>query len=280
MSHLSDLSLHTRNDALLRSRSAPPFCVQEHTMLVLLSSCLFSPRAPTAKSPLTRLPVKGSEVTRVYSVSDMRVVLGITRRRVLKIFPALLDVTRIVTQMERASTAVRVPKIYQHGWADSVLDLGEGFDINQFYPEAQRTIQDIREITARTYSFIIMEELKGTPLDTLLPNCPGLLEAFRPKIKVCIDRLAAVGIAHNDMLPRNILVDTDHKEIVAVVDWDCAGSVIRSREYHRRIHNNHLVNHEWDALFLRHSFDKDDALLMPPPCYPFHAIQLPHKDEF
>jgi serine/threonine protein kinase len=76
------------------------------------------------------------------------------------------------------------------------------------------------------------------------------------QIQNIVRKLASIGISHNDLYPRNIVVNKEW-EILAVVDWDVAGPLYVSQEYIRRKHFNlEPYCHDWDFLFLASCPDK------------------------
>jgi hypothetical protein len=73
-----------------------------------------------------------------------------------------------------------------------------------------------------------------------------------------VAKLASIGISHNDLYPRNIIVGLGW-EVLSVLDWDEAGPLITSREYSRRVCWD-FDTHHWDYIFLAHSPDRFDFL--------------------
>jgi serine/threonine protein kinase len=134
--------------------------------------------------------------------------------------------------MELAATVIKVPKVYQYGYSGNC-------------------------------SFILMEYIHGVNLQALVNIYGrGALRKVEHELCMIVRNLSMVGISHNDLYPRNILVN-ENWSVVAVIDWDESGPLINSREYARRACWGHDT-HDWDFIFLGNSLDPFDHLDLNP----------------
>jgi len=143
---------------------------------------------------------------------------------VLKLRPMLVDVDVIVRNMKLASIVTKVPKVYKYGYS------GNSAFILMAYVHPAANLQ-------------VMFEKYGDVA----------LHSVEPQLWTIVRDLARLGISHNDLYPRNILVDRDW-EVVAVLDWDESGPLVTSREYERRVCWE-FDTHSWDYIFLANSGD-------------------------
>jgi len=147
---------------------------------------------------------------------------------ILKLHAPSVDVEKISGIMQRAREVVQVPKVYRYGYSGNC-------------------------------AFIMMEFIGGYNLDYWSSQLGESVSAdphVIQQIQNIVCKLASIGISHNDLYPRNIVVNKKW-EILAVVDWDVAGSLDVSQEYIRRKHCNlEPYCHDWDFLFLASSPDK------------------------
>lgn len=151
---------------------------------------------------------------------------------VLKLRPILVDAELIARNMILAAAVIKVPKVYRYGYSGNC-------------------------------SFILMEYIHAADLQALM-SIFGIaaLHKVEKEIRTIIRKLAMIGISHNDLYPRNVLVGLDWK-VAAVVDWDESGPLIGSKEYARRVCWDHDI-HDWDYIFLGNSIDSFDHLDLRP----------------
>jgi hypothetical protein len=84
------------------------------------------------------------------------------------------------------------------------------------------------------------------------------LRAVESQLCAIVAKLASIGLSHNDLYPRNVIVGRKW-EILAILDWDESGSLITSREYSRRVCWE-FDTHDWDYIFRPYCPDSFDFL--------------------
>lgn len=181
-----------------------------------------------------------TKVTRICETSSTTVLL-LDKTYILKLLPPVHDVCETVAIMKLAGTVIPVPQVYSFGYSGNC-------------------------------SFILMQYVKGHSLDKYiryngrhLSTLPGVLEA----VDHIVHSLAKLGISHNDLYPRNIIVD-QHLRVLSVIDWDVAGPWYRCQEYLRRVRfgtvdaEDFLEEepwlHDWDHVFRRYCPDMSECL--------------------
>lgn len=167
----------------------------------------------------------------IYSTPSGKVMV-VNDNMILKLHPIRVDMTVIAHNMMLAATVVNVPKVYDFGISGNC-------------------------------GYILMEYVNsGVSLQTMLQRRRGywhwILSKVSIEIKMIVRALASVGLSHNDLYPRNILVGLQW-EVVSVLDWDESGPLQSSYEYarHARLSSGDPTNHLWDYIFL-------DSSLYPP----------------
>ncbi|KAG7087226.1 hypothetical protein E1B28_013208 [Marasmius oreades] len=154
-----------------------------------------------------------------------------------RLYPTLVDVSQIVATVNLARTKVPVPRVYKHGYSGN-------------------------------YGYILMERVRGCALDNFLRNykCP-IPHKVTVVIKKIVEDLASLGLCHNDVKPRNIVVSSSW-DVLTIVDWDHCVPLIYAGEYTRRIlwpdqHDPLCIADIWDAFFLSVAADRvGEELLM------------------
>ncbi|KAF5389079.1 hypothetical protein D9757_004960 [Collybiopsis confluens] len=74
--------------------------------------------------------------------------------------------------------------------------------------------------------------------------------------------LAGLGLSHNDLVPRNILINMSTEVISSIVDWDLCGLACIGGEYARAVsdHNDYGDSipgiEDYFHVLLRHSFNR------------------------
>ncbi|KAF8825180.1 hypothetical protein HHX47_DHR7000324 [Lentinula edodes] len=80
-----------------------------------------------------------------------------------------------------------------------------------------------------------------------------------------VRELADVGLSHNDLVPRNVLVDNNGM-IVSVIDWDHRTQHHRGGEYARKIRGlsyfKDAGEKDWYHIFLRYAPDRTGEEIM------------------
>ncbi|KAF9060046.1 kinase-like domain-containing protein [Rhodocollybia butyracea] len=196
---------------ILRSRSAPPFSYrdigEDWTLRegIEFGDLYMDPADLTEFSSVNK--VRNFHTRSIYFVDD---------DKVLKLFSYLVDVSVIVANMDLARTKLPVPRVLRYGRSGNC-------------------------------SYILMERIPHLSLSIAMKRW-GL--KYMPwKITAMIDHivreLASLGLSHNDLVPRNILVDTNG-HIVGIVDWDSC-----TPRY-----GGHENDMDWYHIFLRYSFDR------------------------
>ncbi|KAF9264334.1 hypothetical protein L218DRAFT_998681 [Marasmius fiardii PR-910] len=101
----------------------------------------------------------------------------LSNEKVLKTYSYLVDVSEIVANMELARTKIPVPRVYKHGYSGNS-------------------------------GYILMERVRGHTLSNALRNykCP-VPNVITSQIKKIIEDLASLSLCHNDIKPRNIVID-------------------------------------------------------------------------
>ena len=145
-------------------------------------------------------------------------VMVLAGEQILKLRPIYVDVAIVVRNMRHAATVINVPRVYDYGYSGNC-------------------------------SFILMAYIyPAANLGVLLKDHGEWpLRYVEPQVHMIVRKLAAVGLSHNDLYPRNIMVGRDW-EILAVVDWDESGPLDLSREYLRRVCWD-FDTHHWDYIF-------------------------------
>ncbi|OCH95929.1 hypothetical protein OBBRIDRAFT_445498 [Obba rivulosa] len=144
------------------------------------------------------------------------------------------NVREIAGIMKLARTVVPVPKVYDCGYSGDC-------------------------------SYILMQAVRGDELGIviqafpereILPTHPFILDQVEKVVK----RLASVGISHNDLEPRNIIVD-NYCRFTGIIDWDNASPWHLSCGYLGRIRRRYplpgdpQISHPWDTIILEYSPD-------------------------
>ncbi|KAF9060047.1 kinase-like domain-containing protein [Rhodocollybia butyracea] len=153
--------------------------------------------------------------------------------KVLKLFSYLVDVSAIVANMDLARTKLPVPRVLRYGRSGNC-------------------------------SYILMEKI---PYPNLSVAMKSLGLKYMPwevtkAVDYIVHELASLGLSHNDLVPRNILVDASDGHIVGIVDWDSCTPHYAGAEYAMRIwgyrlfRDSHENDMDWYHIFLRHSFDR------------------------
>ncbi|KIJ38772.1 hypothetical protein M422DRAFT_49926 [Sphaerobolus stellatus SS14] len=138
--------------------------------------------------------------------------------------------------MDLAGTVVPVPRVFKYGYSGNC-------------------------------SYILMEYIRGYRLSSVAVayGIPwiSVMAPVEKQISVLVERLANVDISHNDLVPRNIIVN-EAWEIVGLVDWDHCTDFDPASEYLRRLKGHlwdgftshvypHVVNNPWywNTIFLK-----------------------------
>lgn len=229
--------LHSREKHICvnRCRSAPPISRAE---LGPIPGDRIDFSRPLRVDPELLKPYAEVEVLR--ETTSTTVIL-LDNKLILKLLLPAHDVQETVAIMRLANTAVPVPHVYSFGYSGNC-------------------------------SFILMQYVDGHTLDDYirhngrhLSTLPEVLWA----VEYIVRSLAQLGISHNDLYPRNIVVD-EYLHILSVVDWDVAGPWHISQEYTRRVRFGTLVAedllkyepwlHDWDHIFRKYCPDIAECL--------------------
>ncbi|KII92186.1 hypothetical protein PLICRDRAFT_36975 [Plicaturopsis crispa FD-325 SS-3] len=166
-------------------------------------------------------------------------------RFVLKIMSASVDVDSIVDYMRRAATVFpnQVPAVHEFG----------------------------RKMGC---SYILMDRIGGHQLMSLMHRRPNRnYDKVYGQIATIVSGLATINISHNDLNPQNVMVTKD-LDVLAIIDWDFAGSADRSMEYQNRTlnpwHHNHVW--DWDFAFRR---AQANSVLMHGYGFSYHDVDFP-----
>ncbi|KAE9395268.1 hypothetical protein BT96DRAFT_1022022 [Gymnopus androsaceus JB14] len=210
-----------------RSRSAPPFSARDLEVNWALRGNsvevedLYMDPADLAEFSSVRI-FRGLHPRTMYWVDD---------NKVLKLFSYLVDVLVMVANMDLARTRVPVPRVLRYGYSGNC-------------------------------SYILMEKIPYLTFSAAMEVWK--LNYMPAQVTYWIDytvrELAALGLSHNDLFPRNILVD-GNGTIVSIIDWDACTPHHAGVEYARMIRNSNSLFLEpgvqdWYHIFLRHSFDR------------------------
>ena len=168
------------------------------------------------------------QVTSVIYSAPSGKVMVVNDNMILKLRPIRVDMTIIAHNMMLAATVVKVPKVYDFGVSGNC-------------------------------GYILMEYVQsGVSLQTVLKRRRGywhwILSKVSIEIRTIVRALASVGLSHNDLYPRNILLGLQW-EVVSVLDWDESGPLQSSDEYAQRarLPSGDPTNHLWDYIFLESS---------------------------
>jgi serine/threonine protein kinase len=149
---------------------------------------------------------------------------------ILKLYPNLVDVSVVVANMNLARTRIPLPEVYDYGYSGNCA-----YILMQWFPDA---------LTADQYI-----DMMGCKVPRRMTH----------QVQQIVAALASVGLSHNDLYPRNLLVDRGWK-IVAVIDWDDCTEIGVGGEYARRVAQEEM--HDWDHIFLKHSRDKEGEIIL------------------
>ncbi|KAJ4494892.1 kinase-like domain-containing protein [Lentinula edodes] len=209
-----------------RSRSAPPFSTHDFGVGWELREDGYE------LEDLHMDPSDLAEFSSVEIFRDLhpRTMYWVDEDKVLKLFSYLIDVSVIVANMDLARTRLPVPRVLRYGRSGNC-------------------------------SYILMERI---PHSTLAIEMDQLGMNFMPwqltqTMDHIVRELADLGLTHNDLVPRNVLVDKNGM-ISSIIDWDPCTPHHRGGEYARKIRNFDLHwrygEKEWYHIFLRYSFDR------------------------
>ncbi|KAG7087246.1 hypothetical protein E1B28_013227 [Marasmius oreades] len=169
--------------------------------------------------------------------------------KALKLYSYLVDVSQIVATMELARTKVPVPRVYKHGYSGNC-------------------------------GYILMERIRGYALDNFLRHykCP-IPHKVTSAIKKIVEDLASLGLCHNDVKPRNIVISSTW-DVLTLVDWDHCMPLIHAGEYTRRVrwpdkHDPLCIADIWDAFFLSVAADRVGEELLMGQHYRFYMFTVP-----
>ncbi|KZT50479.1 hypothetical protein CALCODRAFT_504671 [Calocera cornea HHB12733] len=151
------------------------------------------------------------------SNAGQKKIYRIDNRYALIITPPDTDIERIVRNQSLAAKVISAPWVYYFG----------------------RTVD---------CAYMLTDFIPGRNLQYYVDKQPGLdLSRLLPQIQTIVAQLASVNLAHNDLYPRNVMVDR-HLNIRAIIDWDTSDTLDKSPEYQRRV-VNYLEPHDWDSAF-------------------------------
>ena len=199
---------------MIRPPSAPPFSrhdVDKHFDITTYQDKSFELNMSPRDMSVYRV------VREIYSAPSGRVMV-LEGGKILKLRPMYVDVVVIVRNMRRAATVINVPKVYDYGYSGNC-------------------------------TFILMAHIyPAACLKVVMKGHEGwVFKYLEPQVEMIVRKLAGIGLSHNDLYPRNIMVGRDW-DIVAVLDWDESGPLHLSREYSKRVCWNEDTHH-WDHIF-------------------------------
>lgn len=216
------MTVHAMN-CPTRSRSAPPLSI--HDVGMLFSQRSSQPPLAISQDLATRypdlFPLCETHARAVY----------FTRNRILKLYSYLVDVSIIVANMKQASTKVPVPKVYEHGFSGNC-------------------------------AFIVMEAIYGWRLDVWMKNegIDTVPARITEHIQQILYDLANLGLSHNDLNSRNILV-SDSGDLLSIIDWDEC-SPLKIGEYRRGLLEDNVE--PWTSQYLN-TVDRMGQMLLVDP---------------
>ncbi|TFY57737.1 hypothetical protein EVJ58_g6842 [Rhodofomes roseus] len=207
-----------------RCHSAPPYALPD------VGAYFYSrtPRDRGLYAPLLTVgfPLNASRVTDMHILPNGSRVMSATRllvldgQRVLKMYPPLVDVQSIVDNMRLASGILPVARVHEFGRSGNC-------------------------------GYILMDFIQGHVLATVFHQYGAHAAAIvEPQILEISRRLSSIGLAHNDLEDRNIIVD-DEWRIVGIIDWDFSAPAVRSTDYRYRLDPYSVSVQRWSYAFLR-----------------------------
>ncbi|KAJ3739344.1 hypothetical protein DFH05DRAFT_1581739 [Lentinula detonsa] len=212
-----------------RSRSAPPFSVHHFGLGWEIREDGFE------VEDLRMDPADLDEFSSVEVFRNMqsRSMYWVDQDKILKLFSYLIDVSVIVANMELAGTKIPVPRVLRYGQSGNC-------------------------------SYILMERIPHPNLAVAMEHwgINSMPWQWTQAVDYVVRELAKLGLSHNDLVPRNVLVD-GHGIISAIVDWDPCTQHSRGGEYARMITEPRLDPSWWDFgerdwyyIFLRYASDR------------------------
>jgi hypothetical protein len=209
----------------MRSNSAPPICLNEAGHLYFLRE-----NEPSDLFMDCAYLHKFSSVTTIVK-THARAVMTVDDNKILKLYPCLVDVSVIVTNMNLARAKIPVPRVHDYGYSGNC-------------------------------AYILMERVMDTMtgqeyIDFMKCSVPRRLSC---RVKEIVADLASVGLSHNDLYPRNLMVDR-FWEIKSVIDWDDCTKIELEGEYARRVLSMREM-HDWNHFFLKYSLDRSGEILL------------------
>ncbi|KAJ3982992.1 hypothetical protein F5890DRAFT_269580 [Lentinula detonsa] len=154
----------------------------------------------------------------------------VDRDKVLKLFSYLIDVSVIVANMDLAGTRIPVPRVLRYGYSGNC-------------------------------SYILMEKIphRNLAFAMLQWGVKFMPWQLTRTMDYIVFQLANLDLSHNDLVPRNVLVD-DNGLISAIIDWDTCTSHHEGGQYARKIRDIHYTTDvgesDWYHIFLRYSTDR------------------------
>ncbi|KAF9077674.1 hypothetical protein BDP27DRAFT_1311458 [Rhodocollybia butyracea] len=208
-----------------RSRSAPPYSLHD------VGSAFFL-REDIETGPLYMDPADLAEFSSVsvYISIRGRAIYWVDDDKFLKLYSYLVDVSSIVSNMDLARTRLPVPQVLRYGYSGNC-------------------------------AYILMERVPYKSLARVLHRwglnyMPWQITSLAHYI---VRELASIGLRHNDLEPRNILVDRDGS-LASVVDWDSCTPLHIGGEYARQASNEPSFRlpgeEDWFHIFLLYTLDR------------------------
>jgi hypothetical protein len=130
----------------------------------------------------------------------------------------------IVANMNLARTKVPVPEVYDYGYSGNC-------------------------------AYILMERIDAIDAERYINNMKfPVPRRLSRRVREIIADLASLGLSHNDLNPRNIMIMVyPYWVVLSIVNWDNCTPIHVAGEYARRVITS--GRHNWDYMFLRHAKD-------------------------
>ncbi|KAF8825183.1 hypothetical protein HHX47_DHR7000339 [Lentinula edodes] len=216
-----------------RSRSAPPFSAHDFG----LGWELREDGIETEDLCMDPADLAEFLTVKIFRDYHPRSMYWVDLDKVLKLFSYLINVSIIVENMDLARTRLPIPHVLRYGRSGNC-------------------------------SYILMERILHTNLavDMLQWGIQSMPWQLTRTMDYIVRELADLGLTHNDLVPRNVLVNSNGN-ISSIIDWDSCTPHHTGGEYARKTRRNspdamEVGEEDWYHIFLRYAYDRTGEEIM------------------